>query len=696
LFESLSDLEANHPALFTRSVETAAQNSEVRRAAFFLEDHWRPAGLEVSYGLRAERVEYASAATPNPAVAAVFGSTPGEIPARWSVSPRLGFSAEVQMPWDRAEGAKTAIQGGIGEFVGPLSPTGVGSALSETGRDDVADLVCIGPAAPRPDWRAYRADPGTIPTTCADGSSPFGSQLPRATFFARDFGAPRAWRAALHGQGLLSNGVIWSLSFSWLRGAGQPMAFDRNVIQEPRFLNEGEGGRPIYASVGAIDPRTGAASLRASRRFPEFGTIREVTGGGRSRAVQTTVSATTFISMLRAELGYTWTDARETVAPLGGLGGSLGTTAGDPSRLDWAPAPYSPRHTVHLLAEWRQSNLVAFGLTGSISSGRPFTPMVAGDVNGDGVSNDRAFVFDPENPLVEERLQLGMENILTSGTGGVRDCLRAQTGRVAGHNSCWGRWSSLLDLNARFHVGPRIDGTSHKRLTIWVVARNVPAGLDYLLNGSAGLRGWGQDAVVDNTLLVVRGFDPVAHRFQYEVNPRFGTPGGEGAVYRSGFTLSIQGRVVLGSDRVLAQFRQAMAAAGRRDPALEAANLRAHLERQLVNLPAEVLSLNGPEQLGLLPSQARALQAAADSLSRQSQALISAFVEAIANPQLGPDAERIRELVQHAHVWRTAGVEITRSLLTPEQWARVPGSLRRPPSSFAPFPPQRLTSPQEF
>ena len=32
---------------------------------------------------------------------------------------------------------------------------------------------------------------------------------------------------------------------------------------------------------------------------------------------------------------------------------------------------------------------------GSFRAGNPYTPLVSGDVNGDGYSNDRAFIFDP-------------------------------------------------------------------------------------------------------------------------------------------------------------------------------------------------------------------------------------------------------------------------------------------------------------
>ena len=40
-------------------------------------------------------------------------------------------------------------------------------------------------------------------------------------------------------------------------------------------------------------------------------------------------------------------------------------------------------------------NAVLVNLNGSFRSGSAFTPAVAGDINGDGYSNDRAFVYSP-------------------------------------------------------------------------------------------------------------------------------------------------------------------------------------------------------------------------------------------------------------------------------------------------------------
>ena len=62
-----------------------------------------------------------------------------------------------------------------------------------------------------------------------------------------------------------------------------------------------------------------------------------------------------------------------------------------------------------------------------------------------------------------------------------------------------------------------------KRTTVILTVSN-PAGLvDLAVHGAADAHGWGQTIPPDENLLFVRGFDPAAREFRYEVNQRFGS-----------------------------------------------------------------------------------------------------------------------------------------------------------------------------
>ena len=149
----------------------------------------------------------------------------------------------------------------------------------------------------------------------------------------------------------------------------------------------------------------------------------------------------------------------------------------------------------------------------------PYTPLVSGDINGDGYSNDRAFVFDPArtaNPV----LAASMQSLLNSASGNARDCLQKQLGLLAERNSCQGPWISQANLS--FSLNP-LKFRMPQRATLSFQVCNPLGAADLLLHGDGKLRGWGQFAFPDPNLLVVRGFDPQTQRYTYDVNQRFGS-----------------------------------------------------------------------------------------------------------------------------------------------------------------------------
>jgi hypothetical protein len=113
-----------------------------------------------------------------------------------------------------------------------------------------------------------------------------------------------------------------------------------------------------------------------------------------------------------------------------------------------------------------------------------------------------------------------MRSLLDAAPSQARDCLLQQLGRPAARNSCRGPWTATL--NARIGLVNRFSFTK-RSFTTTLHLTNPLGGLDQLLHGSDHLQGWGGPGLPDPTLLTVRGFDPTAKRYVYEVNPRFGS-----------------------------------------------------------------------------------------------------------------------------------------------------------------------------
>jgi hypothetical protein len=163
-----------------------------------------------------------------------------------------------------------------------------------------------------------------------------------------------------------------------------------------------------------------------------------------------------------------------------------------------------------------------------LQSGARYTPLVAGDINGDGQSNDAAFVFNPAT-TPDAALRDGLAALLEQAPQAARRCVTTQYGRIAARNSCTGPWTGSLDVRIEF--APHWLFPHEGGMTIDVI--NAAGGFDALLHGSAHRHGWGDPYIVDPTLLVANGFDPATRQFRYQVNPRFGQRAAFGSAHAS-------------------------------------------------------------------------------------------------------------------------------------------------------------------
>jgi hypothetical protein len=335
---------------------------------------------------------------------------------------------------------------------------------------------------------------------------------------------------------------------------------DRNLNTTGGFTLANEGNRPVFVPAATIAPTTGAAPLAASRVDPTFAQVYEVSSRARSTNVQATAALNGFTGK-GVIFNLSWTVARNRDQAAGGGFGGFGgggfggfggpaqlftgtATPGNPNVLAWAPGAQDVRHNVIGTITYPLHPSLEVTAITRATSGRPYTPIVQGDVNGDGARNDAAFVFAPASaadPVVSE----GMRQLLAATPGAARECLTSQLGRVAGRNSCRGPWTPGLDLQLNYK--PDRFGLK-RRLTVSTLFVNPLVGLDQALHGGNNLRGWGQFAQPDPTLLAVRGFDATNRRYTYEVNQRFGNTRQAAQAFRQTFQVGFQVRYVFGQN----------------------------------------------------------------------------------------------------------------------------------------------------
>jgi hypothetical protein len=580
----------------------------------------------------------------------------------------------------------------VGEFRSPLSASLVAQARSATGLDQsVAEVNCIGQAVPVPDWGRYAADPDAVPAECAAGGPlpPGGAQALRTVALLADgFEAPRAWRASLGLERPLSQFFRLTAEVSWARGIRQYGFRDLNLAAAPAFSLDEEGGRPVYVPAGEIVPATGAVRLSGSRANPAFGQVLEARSDLETESRQLSVGLGGVVGRgILLQSSYTWQRARDQATGLRGAG----STAGDPNVPEWATSSFERRHTFTLTVTYPLSPAVEVTSVGRLSSGAPYTPLVGGDVNGDGSRNDRAFVFPAG--MGSEAAE-GMARLLAQASPSARQCLLAQLGRVAGRNSCTGPWQKSLDFQLNWR--PNVFRLN-RRLTFSVVTLNFLRGLDELLHGSAGARGWGLNPRPEGTLLYVTSFDTVSRRFNYQVNERFGATGGSATAFRQPFQIGFNVRITVGPDRVRQALDQMRARPGGmggfggpgagggpgggmfRGAAGSPAEVAARMETLLPNPAA--LALEGGDSLRLDSSQTARLTVLRDSLSALVAARLDTLRREIEREGAMADPARLmgiaRPRFEAARQDLVRAAEVVRGILTEEQWRRAPERLRQ-------------------
>ena len=440
-FNSLADLEAGRAVSYTRQLAPRLRNGGQVIAAMSLGDAWRKSSdLQVQYGVRVDANRFDRGPAVNADVERIFGIRNTAVPNRVYISPRLGFSwtygtaPQIGGFEGAVRGPRAVVRGGAGIFQNTPQSTLLGQALDNTGlAGAVQQLGCFGTAAPVPQWGTWLADPSTIPIVCGDGAqpTPFSTIAPNVTLFAGDWNATRSLRSNLQWNGpVLKNRFNASVDVTYSRNMNQPGTLDLNFAGQSRFALPDEGGRPVFVPVTSIDPLTGAAAPRDSRVSQLFNVVNANRSDllSESRQVSVRLNPTSFNTRVQWSLSYVYGNVREQYR-------GFQSTTGDPRTIEWSRSSFDSRHQVQYTLSYNLLNTFRLSWFGNIRSGSPYTPLIGGDVNGDGLQNDRAFIFAPS----VAGLGTDMGTLLANAGDDARECLTRQLGTLAKRNSCRGR-----------------------------------------------------------------------------------------------------------------------------------------------------------------------------------------------------------------------------------------------------------------
>lgn len=684
-YNSLADLAANTPATYTRTLNTPRRSGAEWNAFAAVGDLWRitPA-WQVMYGARLEANAFTDAPSANPEVERVFGARTDRAPNMLHVSPRIGFNynrsglvrnTDIDGSLGRFTGTTPGVlRGGFGEFRGFTPANLLSNAMVSTGLPGGQTRIgCFGGAVPRPEWSTYAGAPEAIPTECASLDGTLADVAPNVLLFGPAWRTPRSWRGNLTWQSVLGR-FNYTLEGLYSLNLNQPALVDANFADAPRFTLPDEG-RPIFTPTAGIVAASGAVSPAAARRSAAFGRVLVARGDGRSVSRQATLSVSPNLvggsfQNFYAAGAYSLTSVRALQR------GFDGSTFGSPAERYWTRGELDARHQFLLQGGYARGP-VTLTMIGRIQSGLPFTPIVGSDVNGDALTNDRAFVFDPTS-AADTSLRSAMRGLVAGAPGGIRDCLRRQFGAPAAPQSCEGPWTATL--NTRLGIvgdGRRLS----RRLDIGINLSNPLGGLDQLLHGASGLHGWGSAAIPDPVLYNVRGWDPAARRYLYTVNPRFGNTRPSATTLRAPFRLTLDVSVDIGRpieeqqvDRWLKPGR-----AGRPGVKADAQDLKRRYDRNVPDLYGQVLQQT--DSLLLSREQVDALRAARAAYRIRLDSVWTTLAKYLAAL---PDVYDARDAYRHADQATDAAWEMTRldlqrtlpAILNPVQLQLLPSIVR--------------------
>lgn len=678
VFNSLEDLDGGRPASFSRTLRGSERTSGVVSTSVSLGDSYRRTeDLQIQYGARVDLTRYTERPQYNAAVDAAFGRRNDAVPTPVAVSPRIGFSwtvgesEEIAAFSGAARRPRAVIRGGVGIFTNASGAGQLNAALENTGLPSGAQQIfCVGPAVPVPDWDAY-ASGSAVPDRCADGTAGtvFSNAAPNVTVFSRDYTPQRTIRSNLSWNGNILDGRFsTTIEGTYSLNRHQQRTVDLNFDGVARF-GLADDGRPVFVDTSSIVSTTGVIASRDARVSQAFARVSEVRSDLASRTAQLSVRLSPMIrgpSRFGWNAAYTYTNVREQVS-------GFSSTAANPLSVEWARSAQGP-HQISYTLRYVFFSAVTVNWNGAFRSGAAYTPMIAGDVNGDGYSNDRAFVFVPGS-AADSAVNAGMQQLLAGTSSGARECLERQLGRIAERNSCRAPWTSSASLNISLD---RAKFRMPHRASVSFSLSNPLGAADLLLNGSGKLRGWGQNAFPDQSLLHVRGFDALARRYRYEVNQRFGATRPQFTALRSPVTLTTSVRVDLGPTRERQMVEQWVGAGrNRQGNRLPAGFFRTVGANSLQNPMAVILRQQ--DSLQLTARQADSLAVLNRRYTYRADSLWAPVARYFGS--LGPtyDAGDVYDRymrTRRAQLDMLARLApVIHSLLTPEQRRKLPGSV---------------------
>jgi outer membrane receptor protein involved in Fe transport len=467
-----------------KTLQDGAANWTLNTLGVFLQDSWKiNRNLNVTGGVRVERVDTPDAPISNPTASALFGrSNTNVLNGTQLVQPRVGFNWKL----DLFEKKKSQVRGGAGLFQGGAMNVWLTNPFQGTGMATVNLSCASGGSNPCPATLKYSANPDAQPGV--QGTAPAA----KVDFIDPDVKQPSVWKANL----AFDTELPWyGLTFGvdWLHTKVKDGIYYKSLnLGAP--TGKTPDGRDMFWNASGMDPRcwaagsttvscpTGVAAARfqngANRSYVTEPTshITSVAHTSKGGGNAVTLSLSQQVSpALSWNFAYTRTSAKE-VSPLTSStahSNYRGTAVFNANEDVASDSSYLIRDRFNLGINFSKAFFgkykTTFGAFYEGRDGKPYSWTYGSDFNGDGIAgNDLMYVpRAPGSGEVLFRLQGAANTVANSSTQAealfwsiveADSGLSKHKGGVVPRNSARSKFSNTIDVRLSQEVPGLFSG----------------------------------------------------------------------------------------------------------------------------------------------------------------------------------------------------------------------------------------------
>lgn len=442
-FGSLDSLETRLPNQYIIGVPVTGDGAVRFDAAIYaayLQDRWiLSPNVTVSAGLRFDVPVFKDRPPSNPTLITQLNRNTRDIP-----SGNLQWSPRVSFNWDVTGDQRNQLRGGVGAFTGHPAYVWLSNAFQNSGLTGVALLTCNAPNAPQ----FTPANIATPPRQCTNGTT--ASAGAEINLLAKDMRFPQTGRVSLGYDRDLGRGLVATLEGMYTVGLYSPF-YENIALAGPQGVDA--NGRVMYG------PRPNAAALRVAGRSQVFEARNTK---GKDKYTQLTAGLKRrFESNWEGSFFYTWSRARDVVTLTSSTAFSqlrFGRVwAGNLSDTRATRSSFEQPHRIVATGIYTFPTRTSVSLIYQGGSGRPFTYITDGDLNGNNFTLDDPIYV----PTAPEVLTMNFQTY-TAGTTTVTpvqqaagfeqfiqgiECLKENRGRILPRNACESPWANTLNVS---------------------------------------------------------------------------------------------------------------------------------------------------------------------------------------------------------------------------------------------------------